>query len=88
MPLEEINKLFFNYLTKTNMNIEDEADTLNEADRATQWAHNGFYELKMVFQLRFLRELWSTKEDYWNKIKEGVSRLFSRQEKVEEDEQV
>ena len=25
---------------------------------------------------------------YWNKIKDGVSRLFSRQGKVEEDEQV
>jgi hypothetical protein len=25
---------------------------------------------------------------YWNKIKDGVGRLFSRQGKVEEDEQV
>jgi len=70
LPLEEINKLFFNYLTKTNMKIENEAGSLNKTDQVTQWASNGFYELKMVFQLRFLRELWSTKEDYWNKIKE------------------
>lgn len=69
LPLEEINKLFFNYLTKTNMTIEDEAGSLNQSNQATQWAYNGFYELKMVFQLRFLRELWSTKEDYWSKIK-------------------
>lgn len=69
LPLEEINKLFFNYLTKKDINIKYEAGSLNKTERAVQWAHNGFYELKMVFQQRFLRELWSTREDYWNRIK-------------------
>nr|MBC8362968.1 hypothetical protein [Candidatus Desulfatibia profunda] len=71
LPLEEINKLFFNYLTKTNMTIEDGVGSLNTSDPAAQWAHHCFCELKMVFQLRFLRELWNTREDCWNKVREN-----------------
>jgi hypothetical protein len=32
-------------------------------------AHNAFYELKSVFQLRLLRTIWNIKEDNWNRIK-------------------
>ena len=71
LPLEEINKLFFNYLTKTDINAGDGVESLSKSDRATQWAQNGFCELKMVYQLRFLRLLWKTREDSWNSIKEN-----------------
>ena len=71
LPLEEINKLFFNYLTKTDINDGDGVESLGKSDRATQWAYNGFCELKMVYQLRFLRLLWRTKEESWNNIKEN-----------------
>lgn len=71
LPLEEINKLFFNYLTKTDINAGDGVESLSKSDRATQWAYNGFCELKMVYQLRFLRLLWRTREDSWNNIKEN-----------------
>ncbi|MBC8434324.1 MAG: hypothetical protein H8D96_20640 [Desulfobacterales bacterium] len=73
LPLEKINKLFFNYLTKTDINAGDGAESLSKSDRATQWAYNAFCELKMVYQLRFLRLLWKTREDSWNNIKENKS---------------
>ncbi len=31
--------------------------------------HEGFYELKSIFQIRFLRVLWDSLEDNWDKIK-------------------
>jgi tetratricopeptide (TPR) repeat protein len=71
LPLEEINKLFFNYITKTNVNTGDGVESLGKSGRAIQWAYNGFCELKMVYQLRFLRLLWRTKEESWNNIKEN-----------------
>ena len=73
LPLEKINKLFFNYLTKTDINAGNGAESLSKSDRATQWAYNAFCELKMVYQLRFLRLLWKTREDSWNNIKENKS---------------
>jgi len=71
LPLEEINKLFFNYLTKTDINAGDGVEPLSKSDRATQWAYNGFCELKIVYQLRFLRLLWKTRESSWKNIKEN-----------------
>ncbi len=73
LPLEEINKLFFNYLTKTDINAGDGVEPLSKSDRAAQWAYNSFCELKLVYQLRFLRLLWRTREDSWNNIKENKS---------------
>jgi GGDEF domain-containing protein len=71
LPLEKINKLFFNYLGNTNNNIEADGSALGASDQSTQWARKGFFELKMVFQLRFLKALWRTREVSWKKIKEN-----------------
>ena len=70
LPLEEINKLFFNYLTKTGLNFDADAGPSNKSVRPSQWAQYGFYELKTVFQLRLLRSIWNSREDSWNRIKE------------------
>ncbi len=71
LPLEEINKLFFNYLTKTDINAGDGVESLSRSDRATKWAYHGFCELKMVYQLRFASLIWKTGENSWNNIKEN-----------------
>ncbi|MDM7920219.1 MAG: hypothetical protein QUS12_13785, partial [Methanosarcina sp.] len=46
----------------------DNIETINKTDPIFT-AHNAFYELKSVFQLRLLRTIWNTREDNWNKIK-------------------
>lgn len=71
LPLEEINKLFFNYLTKTDIKAENEIGSLSKSGRATQWASNGFCELKMVYQLRYANLVWETGANSWNNIKEN-----------------
>jgi len=53
LPLEKINKLFFNYLTKTNNNIVDGGEFLSKSDGAMQLARRSFFELKMEGQRGF-----------------------------------
>ncbi len=67
MPLENINSLFLNYLQANPATLKN-VETVNKNDPILT-AHNAFYELKSVFQLRLLRTIWNTKEDNWNKIK-------------------
>lgn len=67
MPLENINSLFLNYL-QVNPSIFNNIESINKND-PLYMAHNAFYELKSVFQLRLLRTIWNTKDDNWNKIK-------------------
>lgn len=67
MPLNSINSLFLNYL-QANPAILNNIESINKND-PIYMAHNAFYELKSVFQLRLLRTIWNTKEDNWNRIK-------------------
>lgn len=67
--LPEINNMFFNYLhtIRLNNNTTDISGNINTKGPA-QIAHNAFYELKGVFQLRLLRAVWSLRGDSWNMI--------------------
>ncbi len=69
-PVEEINNLFFNYLNGTAPKLQAKAQPPASANKSEQWAVEGFYELKAVYQLRFFRALWDAREENWNRIGE------------------
>jgi len=76
LALDEINNLFFSYLTEaSDQKIELSVPGEGVENDSTQWAHQAFYELKTVYQLRLFRTLWNLMEENWHKIKErkGVS---------------
>jgi class 3 adenylate cyclase len=67
MTVHSINSLFLNYL-QTNPDTLNNIELINKNDPIFM-AHNAFYELKSVFQLRLFRTIWNIKDDNWNKIK-------------------
>ncbi len=67
MTLEGINNLFLNYLQANQSELND-IETMNKTSPLFT-AHNAFYELKSVFQLRLFRTIWNTREDNWNRIR-------------------
>ena len=69
-PVEEINSLFFNCLNGTAPKLQAKVQTSISANKPEQWAVEGFYELKTVYQLRFFRTLWDAREENWNRIGE------------------
>lgn len=73
IPIDGINQLFFQYLNKQNsVNTElSGARTWLQGDDPVHWAQNAFFELKGVCQLRFLRTIWSSSQENWNRIKES-----------------
>lgn len=70
LPLEEINKLYFNFLNETLTAPARGTAIPGEAKGPSQWACQGFYELKSVYQLRFFRNIWNSKDESWNRIRE------------------
>ncbi|MBW2303158.1 MAG: hypothetical protein JRF57_05535 [Deltaproteobacteria bacterium] len=76
-PVEEINRLFFNLLNGKLPDPAQLSKLSTEATDPTLLAFQGFYELKLVYQLRFFLALWGTSEENWNRIKE---RPFARDE--------
>ncbi|MDB9822325.1 hypothetical protein OAC89_01320 [Deltaproteobacteria bacterium] len=72
LPIDEINNLFFNYLNEANSDGNKGLFPGGETSKESpiQGAHNAFFELKTVYQLRFLRTIWNLQEDDWNRIKE------------------
>ncbi|MFH1351517.1 MAG: adenylate/guanylate cyclase domain-containing protein [Pseudomonadota bacterium] len=71
LPLDQINKLFFKYLTGTVSIPVEGADNRQETGLPTEMAHYGFFELKKVFQIRLLKLIWNAKVDRWSKIQES-----------------
>lgn len=69
LPLEEVNSLFFNALTGVAPEPDLETKAVVGEERSPLWAYYGFYELKMIFQLRFFRKMWDAKETAWSEIK-------------------
>ena len=68
--LEEINKIFLEYSHALDAPYEvlgDEPDTI-------VLAHQAFYDLKRIFQLRFFRTLWDTEVKVWDNVKNKIHR--------------
>ncbi|MFC1821268.1 adenylate/guanylate cyclase domain-containing protein [Thermodesulfobacteriota bacterium] len=69
-PLDEINTLFFNYVSEKNPDHSVTYYSTAGPERRTKWAFFGFYELKNVFQLRFLRSVWNAQDEDWTQFKQ------------------
>jgi len=65
--IEEIKRIYSNYLTGFSSNIEERHDDNNNSDLFL--AHQVFYDIKRIFQLRFFRTIWGTKEKAWDNVK-------------------
>jgi class 3 adenylate cyclase/tetratricopeptide (TPR) repeat protein len=61
--IERINELFYEYLNPPGGQMA--------AGPLRNPAAQAFFELKQVFQLRFLRTLWASGADKWNEVKAG-----------------
>ncbi|MBN1847350.1 MAG: adenylate/guanylate cyclase domain-containing protein [Deltaproteobacteria bacterium] len=71
LPMEKINKLFLNYLSKTasNTGMTMNPGEYGKAGGDIDLAHKAFYDLKAVYQLRFFKTIWGVKEESWDKVK-------------------
>jgi class 3 adenylate cyclase/tetratricopeptide (TPR) repeat protein len=74
LSIEEMNEVFLKYLLSEGI-VFDMPLYGNEdnSGKSIVTAHNAFFELKRVFQLRFLRAIWDAGGDEWNKIREYKS---------------
>lgn len=70
LPVDQINNLFFQYLNGPENNVRAVGGGAADFNNPAQWAIEGFYELKLVYQLRFFRALWNSTDENWNHIKE------------------
>jgi len=66
MPLDRINELFFESLNAPASQKDIPAD--GTSPTSENLAELAFFELKKVYQLRFLRTLWNATTDHWNRI--------------------
>ena len=64
--IEEINKIFFDYFTKSSSTHEE---LENDRNNDVLLAHQVFYDLKRTFQLRFFRTIWDTLDKVWDNVK-------------------
>jgi class 3 adenylate cyclase/tetratricopeptide (TPR) repeat protein len=69
--IDDINELFLKYLLSEGI-FFDMPLYGNEdgSGKSLVTAHNAFFELNRVFQLRFFRAIWDAGEEEWNRIRE------------------
>lgn len=68
MPMEKINEIFFGYLNAAHPFSSMAKQNTNAALDPEAVAGFAFFELKKVFQLRFLRALWNSQSNHWNMV--------------------
>lgn len=71
LSLGEINRLFYHYLSGAGTDHEAGLETGYNTRESNLLAYYGFYELKLVFQLRFFRTIWDSNIENWGKVKEN-----------------
>lgn len=59
LPPKKIDKLFFNYLKGSD------SEETTDQDESYLMANHGFYELKLIYQLRFFRAIWGWDDQDW-----------------------
>lgn len=69
MTINAVNTCFFQYL-QDSRNCVDFSTGIS-GDSSSLCAHNAFYELKSVFQLRLFMALWNNSENSWNRIRDN-----------------
>jgi len=65
--MEEIDRLYADYLSGLGSNFEERHDESLNNDLLI--AHQVFYDLKRIFQLRFFRAIWDTKDKVWDNVR-------------------
>lgn len=68
LSLKELNTLFYDFL---NGNVPNVQNTPEDKMGGMTPAHYGFFEMGKVFQIRFLKAIWNSQTDYWNKVKDS-----------------
>jgi tetratricopeptide (TPR) repeat protein len=66
--LEEINKIFLEYVNTSDASYEALGDEPNNI----VLVHQAFYDLKRIFQLRLFRTLWDTEVKVWDNVKNRI----------------
>ncbi len=67
--VEEINKVYLDYLMKPISGPEELAEGGNSSIFI---AHQAFYDLKKIFQLRFFRTIWGSEDKLWDSVKKRL----------------
>ncbi len=66
----DLNQLFFDYYLKGDSYFFNEgASGLPDADARTRLAFEGFYQVKHIFQLPFLKGIWDSPLKEWEEVK-------------------
>lgn len=73
MSEKNIKNLFYLYLSKLDKGYKPMMEAAINTGVSDLLVHEGFYELKSVFQLRFLRIIWDSVEENWDKVKKIMS---------------
>lgn len=68
VPLDRINEIFFASLNAPVTPEMAPSPTDDTSHPSEDLAGHAFFELKRVYQLRFLRTLWNATTDHWNRI--------------------
>jgi class 3 adenylate cyclase/tetratricopeptide (TPR) repeat protein len=68
MPLDRINEIFFESLNAPASSRNAPAPEDGTSPASENLAELAFFELKKVYQLRFLRTLWNATTDHWNRV--------------------
>ena len=71
LPLEKVNRLFFSCLNESVFENGPNPGDGADLNSSSCWAYYSFFELRSVYQLRLFRTIWNSREEEWNKIKEG-----------------
>lgn len=70
VPYRELNRLFLEYLLKGDTVFTDEKAFPRQYDEHLPGiAFEGFYQLKYIHQLRFMKALWEAEENDWEAAK-------------------
>ena len=72
LSVDKINNLFFKYINQQDAGNHELTNSVNgiKGEDLVHWVRHAFFELKSVYQLRFLRTIWNNTQEDWNRIKE------------------
>lgn len=71
LPLEKMNRLFFSCLNENGLETGPHHGDGADPNTPSTWPYYSFYELRSVYQLRLFRSVWNSREEDWNKVREG-----------------
>lgn len=71
LSLDKISRLFYHYLSGAKIDHGAGSETNYNTGGSDLLAYYGFYELRLVFQLRFFRSIWDSNIENWEKVKEN-----------------